>query len=298
MDWANERYVKVYTRDECDWLLVPLEARCLYWELFRHVGRSTGRMKVGSDPIQALAAGLHGSAEFIGEWIPALCKDGCIQISGGVLFIPNFVEAQLSRTSGRVRTAMSREREKPEETEKQEKQDSKRERVALPNVTKCYTAPEVAAPAEEQPAAPAVVSIPLIGGEQYSVTQQQIDAWSPTFPAVDVTLALRRMAVWCEANKNRRKTGRGIERAIVTWLSRDQDNPRPKSSGPALMTADQENRRERERQESARQRAAMAPRTAEEVAVGKRALAQIMQQVGDVFPGASATVEPERDGDK
>lgn len=74
------------------------------------------------------------------------------------------------------------------------------------------------------PAPPAsVVSLILVDGTHYGITQQQVDSWGQAFPAVDVLAFLRRMAAWCDANAQKRKTRRGIERAIVGWLGREQD---------------------------------------------------------------------------
>lgn len=78
---------------------------------------------------------------------------------------------------------------------------------------------------------------------------------------------------------------------VIGYLERIATAPKP--PGPALMTADQEQRRERDRQEAARQRAAMAPRTADEIAAGKAALAKIMTDVGGAFPGSTVEVQGE-----
>jgi len=54
---------------------------------------------------------------------------------------------------------------------------------------------------------------------------QKIQEWSEAYPAVDVPGELRRFKVWLEANRTRRKTQKGIARAIVLWLSKAQDKP-------------------------------------------------------------------------
>ena len=74
--------------------------------------------------------------------------------------------------------------------------------------------------------APAVVAIPLVDKTEFPVTQPMVDEWSTTFPAVDVPQQLREMRAWCVANPTKRKTPRGINAFIVTWLGKEQDSGR------------------------------------------------------------------------
>ena len=71
---------------------------------------------------------------------------------------------------------------------------------------------------------PAIVSIPLVDKTEFPVTQDMVDDWSTTFPAVDVPQQLREMRAWCVANPTKRKTPRGISAFIVTWLGKEQDS--------------------------------------------------------------------------
>tara|TARA_B100001079_G_scaffold190327_1_gene164167 strand:- start:1603 stop:2424 length:822 start_codon:yes stop_codon:yes gene_type:complete len=70
---------------------------------------------------------------------------------------------------------------------------------------------------------PVIECIPLNTGDEYPVTQSQIDEWQRLFPAVDVGQAVREMRAWSASNASRRKTRRGIERFATNWLSREQD---------------------------------------------------------------------------
>ena len=67
------------------------------------------------------------------------------------------------------------------------------------------------------------ISIILNDGSEYPVYEDQISKWEQLYPAVNVKQELRKMAGWCEANPNRRKTKRGILSFINSWLSREQD---------------------------------------------------------------------------
>lgn len=71
-----------------------------------------------------------------------------------------------------------------------------------------------------------VISLPLIDGTDYGVSQTQFDKWESLYPAVDVMQELRNMAGWLDGNPKNRKTRNGITRFITSWLCRKQDNAR------------------------------------------------------------------------
>lgn len=66
-------------------------------------------------------------------------------------------------------------------------------------------------------------TLPLIDGSSFEVTKEQLAFWQSAYPGIKVREELIRFKVWCDANRERRKTRRGIKRAVVTWLSRAQD---------------------------------------------------------------------------
>lgn len=70
---------------------------------------------------------------------------------------------------------------------------------------------------------PAVISLPLNDGTLYPITQADVDKWTELYPAVNVISELRKMVGWLDANKDRRKTRKGVLRFIVNWLSGQQD---------------------------------------------------------------------------
>jgi len=77
-------------------------------------------------------------------------------------------------------------------------------------------------PVARTPAAPAAMLLPLADGSEHGVAPQQIVEWTAAFPAVDVLGELLRMRAWLDANRAQRKTRRGIDRFIVSWLARAQ----------------------------------------------------------------------------
>jgi len=74
-------------------------------------------------------------------------------------------------------------------------------------------------PSDSTPAA----VIPLVDGTEYPIDQKQVDDWQESFPAVDVLQELREMHAWSNANKEKRKTARGVGAFVVRWLGKEQD---------------------------------------------------------------------------
>jgi transcription elongation factor Elf1 len=72
---------------------------------------------------------------------------------------------------------------------------------------------------------PAIGTIPLVDGSNWSFTQEDVTAWREAYPAVDVLQQLREMREWCKSNRAHQKTARGIRRFVTSWLSREQDKP-------------------------------------------------------------------------
>jgi Fe2+ or Zn2+ uptake regulation protein len=67
---------------------------------------------------------------------------------------------------------------------------------------------------------PVVAELPLETGELHPVTQAEVDHWAPAYPSLDLSLELKRMRMWLDADVTRRKTKRGINKFIVGWLGR------------------------------------------------------------------------------
>lgn len=68
------------------------------------------------------------------------------------------------------------------------------------------------------------ILLPLVDKTEYDVPLGKIKKWKEAYPAVDIEQELKKMGSWLDANSQRRKTRRGIERFIISWLSREQDN--------------------------------------------------------------------------
>ena len=70
---------------------------------------------------------------------------------------------------------------------------------------------------------PVVGKLPLVSGTLWEFRERDVGDWREAFPAVDVPQQLCAMREWLNANRTRRKTGNGIRKFVVAWLSREQD---------------------------------------------------------------------------
>lgn len=109
MDWQNERYVRVYTRDTPDWLLWSWEARALLLLLLRKVDRA-GVLELGRHGVKAIAVTVGMPLDVVERTIPELTKEGTVEIQDGRLVIPNYLEAQEATQSDAQRQRESRAR--------------------------------------------------------------------------------------------------------------------------------------------------------------------------------------------
>lgn len=67
------------------------------------------------------------------------------------------------------------------------------------------------------------ILLSLVDKTDYDVPLSKIEKWRDAYPAVDIEQELKKMAAWLDANPQRKKTRRGINRFITIWLSREQD---------------------------------------------------------------------------
>lgn len=92
---------------------------------------------------------------------------------------------------------------------------------------------EIGVDETNMPGASAEASEPAIGfiptnkynteGEQYPVTQSQVDDWQAVYPAVNVLQEVKKAKAWLQANPAKAKTYRGMAKFLNGWMSRQQD---------------------------------------------------------------------------
>ncbi len=132
MNWEDERYVMVYTRDTGEWAMLSWDAQALMMQLLRKVDRA-GVLQLGKPGRRALAAvlGHKDQAARIDPALDELLTDGCVQLRGDMLVIPNFLAAQEVRRSDKARQRDSRERRRAQAMESDVTSMSQ-------NVTECH----------------------------------------------------------------------------------------------------------------------------------------------------------------
>jgi hypothetical protein len=130
MDWSNERFIKVYTRDTADWMTLSFDAQALFMLILRKFDRG-GRLDLGRNGAKAIAVAIgHGSLwTRLEPALNELLADGCIQITSDnkTLLARNFVEAQEARKSN-----AQRQRDFKEDRRSRLADDTKKDNVMLP----------------------------------------------------------------------------------------------------------------------------------------------------------------------
>lgn len=111
MQWEDERYIRIYTRDTPDWTVWPWQSRALLPLLMRKLDRM-GLMELGKHGTVALAALVGLPIEVVGAGLDGLIADGCVVQSGTKLVMRNFIAGQEAVASGSLRQKTWREREK------------------------------------------------------------------------------------------------------------------------------------------------------------------------------------------
>lgn len=108
MRWADERYVRVYTRDTGDWAALGWQAQALFLLLLRKADRA-GILSTGKSGVRGLAALAGMPLEIVKEAEQILLDDGCIRKMDGGYLIPNYISAQEAKSSDKARQQKARE---------------------------------------------------------------------------------------------------------------------------------------------------------------------------------------------
>lgn len=115
VNWQDEQFVKVYTRDTGEWTLLSWDAQALLLQILRKVDRS-GVLQLGKHGARVLPAALghRDQAERITAALQELTADGCVVLRPECLVVPNFIAAQTSRQSDKARQQSARDRRRAE----------------------------------------------------------------------------------------------------------------------------------------------------------------------------------------
>lgn len=103
MDFANESYVRLYTRDTMTWKRFNWQAKAVVPLLLRKLDRSGVLELAGLEPAEAVALAIELPLEVVAEAMPVLFKLEVFEVHGDVLVEPKFIEAQECIKSDKLR---------------------------------------------------------------------------------------------------------------------------------------------------------------------------------------------------
>lgn len=111
MDWSDERWVRVYTRDTTTWKLLDWRARTVLLHLLRKVDRA-GVIEVGDDGLLGLAAVLELPVDVVETGVAQLTRGAAPTVvdTGSAFVVPRFLDAQETPQSYAQRQRESRAR--------------------------------------------------------------------------------------------------------------------------------------------------------------------------------------------
>lgn len=112
MDWSDERYVRLYTRDTTNWKRLGWDGQCVLMAVLRKVDRAGTLDLGGIEPWEAVMLHIGCSEDVARRGVDAMLKPGLevAKVIGGRLVLPNFIEAQECTKSDKLRSKELRER--------------------------------------------------------------------------------------------------------------------------------------------------------------------------------------------
>lgn len=183
MDWSNERYVRIYTRDTADDLVLSWQAMGLWPLIVRKADRS-GVIATAHGP-RGLAALVRWPLEVVIPAIAELLEDGRIveSVDPRGYVIPNYVSAQEAPQSDAQRQRESRERRRDVATNSVTKRDEKSRAVTPRHAESHDVTPSLAVPSDPSLAVPSLPSCSPVGDEGilggFSVTHDDTTGTEP-----------------------------------------------------------------------------------------------------------------------
>jgi hypothetical protein len=110
VDFANERYIRVYTRNTTTLKLLGFDGRAVLWHILREMDRSGVLDLGGLAPWEAAMLHSGCSEEVARAGIDACLKRECLVHDGDRLVAPRYIEANETPQSDKQRAKESRER--------------------------------------------------------------------------------------------------------------------------------------------------------------------------------------------
>ena len=114
MDYSDESYVRLYTRDTVQWRMLPWEAKAIWPQILRKFDRA-GLLELGGEGVEGLAVLIEFPVDVVEPGIKALIQRGWLRvIDGDRLFDPAFLDRESAARSEKQRQRDSRERRQAE----------------------------------------------------------------------------------------------------------------------------------------------------------------------------------------
>jgi hypothetical protein len=173
VNWSDEHYVKLYTRETLTWRCWGWQARTLFLHMLKRCD-GTGLIESGNmTPAEALTVQLELPAEVVTFGLDQLVASGTVELIPRAVLLPKFIEAQEARKSEAQKKRDHRERERNRRRAGQVVEvATPHVPTTSPDVTSGHqNGPSVPSPAQPSPLkAPAKVKAPSLA--------QQLWAWA------------------------------------------------------------------------------------------------------------------------
>jgi hypothetical protein len=109
VNFEDEHYVRVYTKDTKTWMRWGWEGQTVFMHLMRRLDKA-GVLDDIEDPVPDVALLTGLPEEIVAKGLPRLLDSGTLQHINGLLVAPRYIEGQTSKRSDAVRAKESRER--------------------------------------------------------------------------------------------------------------------------------------------------------------------------------------------
>lgn len=120
MNWCDEKYVKLYTRNTATWVLWPWQARAIFPHLLRATNYA-GVLETGNgDRLVALSALIMMPVEVIEAGVAAMLETGTLEAIRSGFLMPKYIEAQEATKTERAKKRDQRERQRTQARESPE----------------------------------------------------------------------------------------------------------------------------------------------------------------------------------
>lgn len=186
MNFEDERYVRVYTRDTINWMLLPWESRAVFLLLLRKVDRA-GILHLDGSGARGVAA-LCGVPVAVAEAaVTQLEAVGYIKTNPSELLVPAFLRAQESSASDKKRQAEARARRRDtfDETcgkpvESVTKRDVPSQNVTVSHKNRQNVTPSLAVPCLAVPSLALPLKDKCMSADANLTPQKVADMWNST----------------------------------------------------------------------------------------------------------------------